>query len=151
MAVEPEILLPGDADPALPLDDLELDRVERRLERLATMLDSAFAIPGTGIRFGADSLIGLFPGIGDAVTLGLSGYLILEARRLGAPPSMLRRMTTNVAFDALVGAVPLLGDAFDLFFKANKRNMALLRTHIAALRAERAQVVAPAQNRGTFR
>lgn len=151
MTVEPEILLPGETGPAIALDDLELDRVERRMERLATMLDSAFVVPGTGIRFGADSLIGLFPGIGDAITLGLSGYLILEARRLGAPPSMLRRMTTNVAFDAVIGAVPLLGDAFDLFFKANKRNMALLRTHIAALRAERARVVPPHQNRGAFR
>ena len=142
MVANPEILSPyTDAARSLALDAAELDRVERRLERLARALDSAFVVPGTGIRFGADALLGLVPGIGDAAALALSGYLIMEARRLGAPPDILRRMVGNVAIDAAVGAVPLLGDAFDVFFKANIRNMALLRSHIADLRSRHAKPV----------
>lgn len=140
----PELLLPSAAEvERSTLGHAELDRVERRLERLATALDSAFVMPGLGFRFGADSILGLIPGIGDAVSLGLSGWLILEARRLGAPPTMLGRMAANVAIDAAVGAVPIAGDAFDVYFKANRRNLALVRTHIAQLRAGRAKVINP--------
>jgi len=123
------------------LDDSELDRVERRLERFATALDSAFVVPGLGFRFGADSLLGLVPGVGDAFALGLSGWLILEARRIGAPRTMLARMAGNVAVDALFGTVPVVGDVFDVFFKANRRNVTLVRGHIAELRAARAKVI----------
>jgi hypothetical protein len=152
LAATAEILLPyTDAARRVSFDAAKLDRVERRLGALANALDSAFAFPGTGIRFGADSLIGLVPGVGDAIGLALSGYLILEARRLGAPPELLTRMAANVAIDAAFGAVPVLGDVFDVFYKANKRNMAHLRSHIADLRSRHARIVSEGAPHGRKR
>ena len=101
-----------------------------RIDALATLLDTAFVIPGTQIRFGLDALIGLVPGIGDAITTVMSLYIVSEARSLGAPPLLVARMIANVVFDGVVGAVPLVGDAFDVVFRANRRNMALLRGHL---------------------
>jgi len=101
-----------------------------RIDALATLLDTAFVIPGTQIRFGLDALIGLLPGIGDAITTIMSLYIVNEARALGAPPHLIARMLANVALDGFVGAVPLVGDAFDVAFRANRRNMALLRDHL---------------------
>ena len=98
-----------------------------RLDKLATLLDTALVIPGTSIRFGFDGLIGLIPGVGDAITTALSAYLVYEAYRLGAPMQLLARMIANVALDGAVGAVPLVGDAFDVLWRANRRNMRLLR------------------------
>lgn len=100
-----------------------------RLDRLATLLDIAFTVPGTNMRFGVEALLRLVPGIGDAIASLLSCYLLYEARRLGVPPLLLARMAANVALEGIVGAVPLLGDAFDAFFCANRRNIALLRRH----------------------
>ena len=107
-------------------------RAERiaRIEALATLLDTAFIIPGTNLRFGFDALIGLVPGIGDAVTTVVSLWLVKEARALGAPGHLVARMLGNIAIDGLVGAVPLLGDAFDLVWKSNRRNLHLLRGHL---------------------
>ena len=107
-------------------------RAERiaRLDALASLLDTAFFIPGTNIRFGVDALIGLVPGIGDAVTTAISLYIVHEARELGAPRHLVARMLMNVALDSVVGAVPLLGDAFDVMWRANRRNMALLQRHL---------------------
>jgi hypothetical protein len=106
-------------------------RAERmaRLDALANLLDTAFIIPGTNIRFGVDAMIGLVPGIGDAVTTLISLYIVREARDLGAPRHLLARMLANVAIDGFVGAVPFLGDAFDVMWRANRRNVALLRKH----------------------
>ncbi len=100
-----------------------------RLDALANLMDSAVVIPGTGVRFGADALIGLVPGIGDAVSAGISCLIILEARRMGAPGHVIARMLGNVAIDGLIGVVPLFGDLFDVAFRANLRNMRLLRRH----------------------
>ncbi|MEA2879691.1 MAG: hypothetical protein QOF14_4887 [Hyphomicrobiales bacterium] len=110
----------------------QLSRQERiaRIDALATLLDTAFVIPGTQVRFGLDALIGLVPGIGDAITTVMSLFIVNEARTLGAPPLLIARMLVNVAFDGVVGAVPLVGDAFDVAFRANRRNMALLRAHL---------------------
>ena len=107
-------------------------RAERiaRLEALATLLDTAILIPGTSIRFGLDALIGLVPGIGDLVTTALSLYIVSEARALGAPGHVIARMLGNVALDGVVGAVPLLGDAFDVMWRANRRNMRILQDWI---------------------
>jgi hypothetical protein len=104
-------------------------RAERiaRLDALATLLDTAILIPGTNVRFGLDALIGLFPGIGDTITTLLSLYIVREARALGAPRRVIMRMLGNVALDSIVGAVPLAGDVFDVMWRANRRNMALLR------------------------
>ncbi len=103
-----------------------------RIDALATLLDTAFILPGTNIRFGFDAMIGLVPGIGDLITTGLSLYIVSEARALGAPRHLILRMLANVALDGVVGAVPLLGDAFDVMWRANRRNMALLRKHLIA-------------------
>jgi len=108
-------------------------RAERiaRLDVLASLLDTAFIVPGTNIRFGVDALIGLVPGIGDVVTTLMSLYIVQEARALGAPRHLIARMLVNVALDGVVGAVPLLGDAFDVMWRANRRNVALLHAHFA--------------------
>ena len=110
-----------------------LSRAQRvaRIDALATLLDTAFVIPGTNIRFGVDALIGLVPGIGDLITTALSLFIVREARALGAPRLLVARMLANVALDGLVGAVPLMGDAFDVAFRANRRNIALLQKHLA--------------------
>jgi hypothetical protein len=97
-----------------------------RLDALAALLDTAILIPGTNIRFGVDAIVGLFPGIGDAITTAISLYIVHEARQLGAPGHVIARMLGNVAVDGLVGAVPLLGDAFDVMWRSNVRNMRLL-------------------------
>lgn len=104
-------------------------RVER-VRRLARLLDSSIPIPGTGRSIGLDPILGLIPGFGDAAGAVLSGYIILEAARLGAPRSTLLRMGANVALEALAGAVPLLGDLFDAAYKANGRNVRLLNRHL---------------------
>jgi hypothetical protein len=101
-----------------------------RLERLAQLLDTALVIPGTNFRFGADAIIGLVPGIGDAITTAISAYIVYEARRLGVPRHVLVRMIVNVALDGLVGAVPLVGDVFDTMWRANIRNVRLLRKYL---------------------
>ena len=101
-----------------------------RLEALATLMDAAITIPGTKIVMGLDAFIGLVPVIGDAITSIVSGYIIWEARRLGAPRLLVARMSANAAFDAVIGSVPIAGDVFDVAFKANRRNVALLRRHI---------------------
>jgi hypothetical protein len=107
-------------------------RAERiaRLDALANLLDTAFVLPGTNIRFGLDAMIGLVPGIGDAITTVMSLYIVREARELGAPGHVIGRMLANVALDGIVGAVPFLGDAFDVMWRANRRNMTLLRNHL---------------------
>jgi hypothetical protein len=97
-----------------------------RLDALATLLDTAILIPGTNIRFGLDAVIGLVPGIGDAVTTAMSLFIVHEARQLGAPIHVIVRMLGNVALDGVVGSVPLVGDAFDVMWRSNKRNMRLL-------------------------
>jgi hypothetical protein len=109
-------------------------RAERiaRLDALATLLDTAFVVSGTNIRFGIDAMIGLVPGIGDAITTLMSLYIVREARELGVPRRVIARMLMNVALDGVVGAVPFVGDAFDVMWRANRRNMALLQSHLAA-------------------
>jgi hypothetical protein len=109
-----------------------------RLRSLSRLLDNAFVIPGTRYRFGFDALIGLVPGLGDAVSAVFSGYIILQASRLGAPRSVVTRMIANVALDTVVGWVPILGDLFDVAWKSNLRNMALLESHLQQPAAARA-------------
>jgi hypothetical protein len=102
-----------------------------RLDMLATLFDTAMLIPGTNIRFGLEALLRLWPGVGDAAASALSLYLLYEASRLGVPRLLLARMLMNVVIEGTVGAIPLAGDAFDVFFRANRRNVALLREHFA--------------------
>lgn len=124
-----------------PMDDQDFERTERmrRLRRLssaARLMDTALRIPGTNIRFGADSLMGLVPGIGDASGAIVGLAIIYEARRLGVPTHKLGRMVGNVALDAVVGSVPLLGDLFDVYFKAHKRNIEMILAHFEVDRSD---------------
>jgi Domain of unknown function (DUF4112) len=100
-----------------------------RIKRIARVMDVAWRIPGTKIRFGADSIIGLVPGAGDLVTMGVSLYVLAEAHRMGAPKSLLLKMAGNIAIDSGIGAIPLVGDVFDMFFKSNTKNAKLLLEH----------------------
>ena len=103
----------------------------QKLDRLARVLDDAVAIPGTNVRFGLDALIGLVPGIGDVAGAAMAGYVVLAGVRLGAPTTVLLRMLLNIAIDTVVGSVPILGDLFDVGWRANVRNVALLQRHAA--------------------
>ena len=105
-------------------------REVERLDRLARLLDARYGIPGTRFSFGLDAIVGLIPGIGDALTLAPQAYLVWRARQLGAPNSLIAKMAVNTGIDTVVGAVPLLGDLFDVAFKANLRNVKLLRDHL---------------------
>jgi hypothetical protein len=102
----------------------------RQLDRLAWILDSSIPVPGTKFRVGLDGLIGLIPGIGDAIGALLSSYIIAQAAGSGAPASVLARMGLNVLTETVLGAVPLMGDLFDFAFKANARNVRLLHEHV---------------------
>ena len=93
------------------------------------LLDSAFQVPGTNMRFGMDPIIGLVPGAGDLITGFFSVMILLHGLRLGVPKVIVGRMLMNIATDLVVGAVPLLGDLFDAAFKANLKNMALLEAY----------------------
>ena len=104
----------------------------RRLDTLAYLLDNSIPIPGTGARVGLDAVIGLIPGVGDAAGAILSGYIVLEAARLGAGFAVILRMLLNVGIETVVGAIPLLGDLFDAGWKANARNLQLLHKAIDA-------------------
>ncbi len=106
-------------------------RILERLEKLAVLLDNAFYIPGTRYRIGLDGLLGFIPGIGDATGTVLSAYLIFEAARLGVPVMTLMRMGGNVALETVVGVVPFFGDLFDIAWKSNLKNFALLQNHVA--------------------
>jgi hypothetical protein len=116
---------------ARPYDAYSRRAALDRLDMLATAFDTAFILPGTNVRFGVESLLRLVPGIGDAAASLLSCYLLFEARRLGVPRLLFARMVMNVVLEGTVGAVPIAGDAFDVFFRANRRNVALLREHFA--------------------
>ena len=101
------------------------------VERLARLLDDVVTIPGTRIRLGVDALLGLVPGGGDVLSGALSGWILIVAARLGAPPAVIARMGGNVLLDTIAGAVPVLGDLFDIAFRANRRNVELLRSYMA--------------------
>jgi hypothetical protein len=101
----------------------------KNMDKLAKLMDAQFRLPGTDIRFGLDSLIGLIPGAGDLTTFGVSGYMLWIMAHNGASGFLLARMTLNILIDAIVGSIPLIGDLFDVAFKANMRNMRLMQQH----------------------
>ena len=101
-----------------------------RFDVLARFLDSAIRVPGTNVRFGADALLNLLPGIGTLTSKGMSAYLIWEAQRLGVPTRTLVRMVGNVGLDFVISAVPIVGWVGDVFFRSNLSNMGLLREHL---------------------
>jgi hypothetical protein len=102
----------------------------RRVARIARLMDTAVGIPGTRFRFGADSVLGLVPVVGDASGALIGLYIVNEARRLGLPADKLARMLGNLAADSVLGSVPLAGDVFDLFFKSHRRNVQMIFDHL---------------------
>jgi hypothetical protein len=113
---------------------------EQRLAQvrwLANLMDDAFRVPGTPLRFGWDSVLGLFPGLGDVLTSALSLLIVHHAWQTGASKLTLARMLGNVGIDFVVGAVPFIGDMFDLVWKANRKNARLLEQHLHKQAARR--------------
>ena len=113
--------------PAAPND---YDAQLAHLERLADLLDTRWRIPGLGIPIGIDGIASIFPVVGDSATGIVSAYLVYQASRLGVPKSVLLRMAGNAGLDWVVGSIPVLGTIFDIGFKANTRNVNLLRRHL---------------------
>ena len=112
----------------LPSNPVALDA----LRRWAVLLDSAFRIPGTRIRFGLDAIVGLIPGLGDISTPAFAGLLLLQGVRMRLPLVVQARMVLNAALDMLIGMVPIIGDLVDIGWKANLRNLSLLERHARA-------------------
>lgn len=123
---------PVEREPDLSQDQQE--DLRRFADLIARILDTSFQIPGTGIRFGLDPLLGLLPGAGDAVASLIGSTILILAAKLQVPRIVLVRMSSNMAINAIVGAVPLVGDAFSVWFCSNARNAELLRRHAAAER-----------------
>jgi len=130
----------------------ELDPLARmraaveHVEELARLMDSQFALPGTKIRLGLDALVGLIPGIGDTLNLGVSGYIVSRAMAAGTPKRHMSKMLFNIFIDWLIGLVPLIGDLFDVGWKANLKNAAVMRKHYERELARRpaVEVIPPA-------
>jgi Domain of unknown function (DUF4112) len=101
----------------------------KRMRQLSQLLDGAIAIPGTKQRIGIDPILGLIPGGGDTVSAALSGYIIIEAARMGLPRKALIQMVMNLVIDTVAGSVPIVGDIFDVVSKANLRNMQIVESH----------------------
>ena len=113
----------------LRLTDEEQRRYQR-VEQLADLLDNAIRIPGTPWRIGLDPILGLIPGLGDALGAAASSWILIEATRFGVSPAVLLRMLYNVGIDTALGAVPGVGDLFDFVWKSDSKNLALLRRHL---------------------
>jgi hypothetical protein len=123
-SAEPEIIPPGSSGKSSRIDD-------QSLERLASLLDDIFRIPGTNLRFGLDPIIGLIPGVGDLVSGLSSSLIIFAAWQRGLSRVTIARMVANVALDSLVGSMPLVGDLFDAAWKSNRKNLNLLQRDTA--------------------
>lgn len=121
-ALKPEVVDPRIAD----------------VEALARWMDYAFELPG-GFRFGMAGIIGLIPGIGDLFDALISLYIVVRAMQLGIARVAIARMLVNVGIEAVAGAVPILGDMFDIAFKANRRNYQLLKSHLSQPERQRAR------------
>ena len=101
-----------------------------RIRRISRLMDTAFKIPGIGLKVGWDPILGLIPGAGDLIATAISAYIVFLAARFRLPGSVLSRMIFNIGLEAIVGTVPLLGDIFDAFYKSNVRNLELLEKHL---------------------
>ena len=103
----------------------------KRIRKIAKLLDTAIGIPGTKFRIGLDPILGLIPGGGDLITAGISAYMIFLATRFGLEKSDIFKMIQNIILETAVGTVPIAGDIFDAYFKANMRNLEILERHLA--------------------
>ncbi|MFN2099091.1 DUF4112 domain-containing protein [Altererythrobacter sp. MF3-039] len=113
--------LPTGTDPA---------SIRKRIESMEHILERSFRIPGVNYPIGLDSIIGLVPVVGDVITAAMGAYIVWEARNLGIPKWKLWRMAGNIAFDSAIGAIPIAGDAFDLMFRSNTRNLRIIKKHL---------------------
>jgi hypothetical protein len=113
----------------MPTPTFDQDDRLRWVERISHLLDSQFRVPGTNWRFGLDPIMGLLPVVGGIPSLAVSGILILTMMRHGASGQLVVRMVLNVVLDTLIGAIPIVGNIFDFAYKANDRNVRLLRRH----------------------
>jgi hypothetical protein len=104
--------------------------IRMRVEAMEKLLERSFTIPGTKIPFGLDSIVGFVPVLGDVVTAAMGAYMVWEARNLGMSKWQLIRMTANVGVDTALGAIPLVGDAFDLVFRSNSKNLRIIKKHL---------------------
>jgi hypothetical protein len=111
-----------------------------QIRKLSRLMDASIRIPGIGFRFGLDPIIGLIPGAGDLIATVISAYIILMAVRFRLPQNVISWMIFNVALEAVVGSVPLIGDLFDAFYKSNIRNLALLEKHLQEAESELSKV-----------
>jgi hypothetical protein len=137
IAMTPQLPSAGDRSPGDPPSRATLPP---ELKGLAHWLDTVFRIPGVGIRFGLDAILGLVPGVGDVATSLASLYILSAAHRQDVPRITLMRMALNILVETIVGAIPLVGDLFDVYWKSNQKNVELLRRHLAAPRAEAARL-----------
>ena len=115
------VSLPTGNDPA---------EIRQRIETMEMLLERSFVIPGIKRPVGLDAIAGLIPVVGDIVSAALGAYIVWEAKNAALPKWKLWRMAGNVAFDTAVGAIPVAGDAFDLFFKSNTRNLGIVKRHL---------------------
>lgn len=104
--------------------------IRRRVEALEMLLERSFVIPGTNRAIGLDFIIGLIPVIGDFITAAMGSYLIWEAKNLGMPKWQRWRMAGHIVVDTALGAVPVAGDAFDLFYRSNSKNLKIIKKHL---------------------
>jgi Domain of unknown function (DUF4112) len=104
--------------------------VRQRVEALEKLLERSFVIPGTKIPFGLDSIVGLVPVLGDLITAAMGAYMVWEARNLGMSKWQLMRMTANIGIDTALGAIPLVGDAFDFIWRSNSKNLRIIHKHL---------------------
>ncbi|HLP81143.1 MAG TPA: DUF4112 domain-containing protein [Nitrosomonas sp.] len=112
------------------INQAEVAKATDKLSRLAWLMDSSFGIPGTNLRIGWDGIIGFIPGIGDAIGALISSHILTQAAHMGAPKSVLLKMGFNIATDALLGIIPVVGDVSDFVWKANQRNVELLKDYL---------------------
>ena len=110
----------------------QLDKL-RRIRKIAKLLDTAIGIPGTKFRIGLDPILGLLPGGGDLIGGAISAYMIYLAASFGLEKSQISKMLKNIALETFVGFIPLFGDIFDVYFKANMRNLDILEQHLAGM------------------
>lgn len=115
-------------EPVLTVEQRQTPQL-RWVDSFSRLLDTRYRVPGTKIRFGLDFLLGLIPGAGDVITLGMSGVMVLTMARYGASGKVVAKMLGNVALDSIVGTIPIVGDFFDLAYKSNYRNLKLMREH----------------------
>lgn len=99
------------------------------IEALAQLMDSQFKVPGIGINLGVDTIIGLIPGVGDTIGLGIAGYIVMRGAKMGVAKDQITKMGFNIFVDWLIGLVPIIGDLFDMGWKANNRNAQIIREH----------------------